>query len=209
MSLPQSQLLTVEEYLALERASEERHEFLDGQVYAMSGESLAHGDICTNLIVALGSQLRGTACRVVSKDMKVQSGPAPAPRYSTKGLFSYPDLVVVCGEPQFHDHHKDVLLNPVVIIEVLSPSTEAFDRGEKWSRYQTWLPSLIMYVLVSQQAPKLEYFLRERDGGWFYSSVHGLDGILHIEAIDCHLRLADVYDRIVFPAESEDSIRLQ
>ncbi|MEW6207642.1 MAG: Uma2 family endonuclease [Acidobacteriota bacterium] len=202
MSLARSEpLYTVDEYLALERASEERHEYLDGQIYAMAGESPQHGDICTNLTIAIGSQLRGTPCRVWSKDIKVRSGPAPKKGYSTKGLFSYPDLLVVCGEPQFHDEYRDVLLNPTVIIEVLSPTTEAFDRGEKWSRYQTWIPSLIDYVLVLQSKPQIEHFLRQPEGEWLYSLVKGLEGSLRLSSIDCTLRLAEVYDRIVFPVE--------
>ena len=96
--------------------------------------------------------------------MKVRSGPTPKRGYTTKGLFSYPDLLVVCGELKLQDEHRDVLLNPTVIIEVLSPSTEAFDRGEKWSHYQTWLASLTHYVLVSQAKPQLERYLRQPNG---------------------------------------------
>jgi Uma2 family endonuclease len=207
MSLPQSQLVryTVEEYLALERESEERHEYLDGEIYAMAGESPDHGAICTNLVVELGSQLRGTPCQVFSKDTKVRSGPAPKPFQSPKGLYSYPDVLVVCGEMKFHDEHRDVLLNPTVIIEVLSPTTEAFDRGEKWARHQTWLPSLTEYLLVSQSKPLIEHYRRQPDGGWLYSSVNGLEGSVSLASIGCTLRLADVYDRIVFPAESPES----
>src|SRR5215467_4960508 len=130
MSLRQSPShYTVEEYLELERTSEERHEFLDGQIYLMAGESPDHSTICTNLTGQLYGQLRGKSCQVFSKDTKVRSGPKPKSPYEFKGLYSYPDLVVVCGELQFHDEYKDVLLNPAVIIEVLSQSTEAFDRG--------------------------------------------------------------------------------
>jgi Uma2 family endonuclease len=180
MSLPHSQpRYTVEEYLALERASEERYEFLDGQVYLMAGESPAHGTICTNISGQLYNQLRGKPCQVFSKDMKVRSGPQPQSPDESRGLYTYPDLVVVCGEPQFHDEYCDVLLNPTIIIEVLSPATEAFDRGEKWSRYQTWLPSLTHYLLVSQSKPQLEQYLRQPNGGWFYSLVKGLEGSLH------------------------------
>jgi Uma2 family endonuclease len=154
MRLPQSQgYFSVAEYLALERESEERHEYLDGYVYAMAGESPEHSDICANLAGILYLQLRGTPCRVWSKDTKVRSGPEPRSRRAMKGLFSYPDLVVVCGAPQFHDTYRDVLLNPTVIIEVLSSSAEIFDRGEKFWRYRTWLPALTNYLLVSQALP--------------------------------------------------------
>ena len=135
MSFPQAQPRhRVEEYLELERKSEERHEFLDGFIYAMAGESPEHGIACVNLVGQLHPQLRGKPCQIFSKDMKVRSGPIPRGRYAKKGLFSYPDLLVVCGELEFHDKHRDVLLNPTVIIEVLSPTTEAFDRGEKFWR---------------------------------------------------------------------------
>jgi Uma2 family endonuclease len=198
---------TVEEYLALERGSDERHEFLDGDVYLMAGERPDHGTICTNISGQLYGQLRGKPCQVFSKDMKVRSGPEPKSRYEVKGLYSYPDLVVVCGEPRFHDEYKDVLLNPIVIVEVLSQSTEAFDRGEKWARYQTWLPSLSEYILVSQTKPQIEHYIRRLDGEWIYSFPKGLDSNLDLASVGCTLRLADVFDRIVFPTESIDPVR--
>ncbi len=118
---------TAADYLAFERGSAERHQFVDGEIFAMAGESLAHSTTNANLIISLGVQLRGKPCRVLSPNMKIRSGLAEA--HSTKGLFSYADATVVCGEPRFHDTHQDVLLNPKLIVEVLSPSTEAFDRG--------------------------------------------------------------------------------
>ena len=205
MSMPQSQLLySVKEYFALERAAEERHEYLDGQIYAMAGESPEHGTICMNLSRIISTQLLGKPCQAFAKDMKVHSGPAPKPRQSPKGLYSYPDLVVVCGEMQFHDEYRDVLLNPAVIIEVLSPATEAFDRGEKWARYQTWLSSLMDYLLVSQTKPTLEHYRRQTNGGWLYYSVHSLGEHLYLTSIDCTLRLVEVYDRIVFPVAPDE-----
>jgi Uma2 family endonuclease len=190
--------LTVEEYLASERASVERHEYLDGLVYAMAGESPTHGTICTNLISEVRVQLKGTPCQAWSKDCKVRSGPVLDPR-DRKGLFSYPDLVVFCGEPSFHDAHRDVLTNPVVIIEVLSPSTEVFDRGEKFARLRTWNQSLLDYLLVSQSCPLVEQFTRREDGSWLYRFGEDLSASLSIESIGCTLHLAEVYDRIVFP----------
>ena len=133
---------TEDEYLALERVSQERREYLDGQIYLMAGESEAHGTICTNLTIEVGSQLKGTPCRAFSKDTKVRSGPLPKSRDSAQGFYSFPDLLVVCGEAQYLDEHQDVLINPKVIIEVLSPSTEAFDRTEKFARYREHLASL-------------------------------------------------------------------
>lgn len=206
MSLPQSHTLyPADEYLALERESEERHEYLDGEVYAMAGESPEHGAICTNLTRIISTQLLGSPCQVFSKDMKVRSGPAPRPGRTTKGLYSYPDLLVVCGELKFHDEYRDVLLNPAVIIEVLSPATEAFDRGEKWVRYQTWLPELSDYLLVSQSKPRIEHYHREAGGKWLYTMVNNLEDSRHLTSIDCTLKLSDVYDRIVFLPEEDEN----
>jgi len=172
----------------------------------MAGESEEHGDICVNLVGELSSQLRGKPCRVWTKDTKVRSGPDPKPYQTTKGLFSYPDLVVVCGERQYHDQHRDVLLNPAVIIEVLSPSTEAFDRGEKFWRYRTYLPSLASYVLVSQSRPLIDHYLRQPNNEWILSSVSELEGSLYLAPIDCTLRLAEVYDRVNFPGEAPEQL---
>src|SRR5258708_337613 len=126
MSFPQTALAryTEDEYLAIERESEERHRYLDGKILLMAGESPQHADASTNLTGMIWSQLKGTSCRLWSKDTKIRSGPLPKRGHSTKGLYSYPDGVIVCGEPQFLDEHQDVLINPKVIIEVLSPSTE-------------------------------------------------------------------------------------
>ncbi len=204
---------SVEEYLALERESEERHEYLDGQIYAMggespehgaAGESPEHGAICTNLTRIISTHLLGSPCQVFSKDMKVRSGPASKLGRRTKGLYSYPDLVVVCGELKFHDEHRDVLLNPSVVIEVLSPATEGFDRGEKWARYQTWLPELADYLLVSQTKPRIDHFRRGAGGEWFYHLVNSLEASLSLDSVGCVLQLADVYDRVAFPVEEPE-----
>ena len=205
MSLPQTQVVySEEEYLALEREAEERHEYLDGQIYAMAGESPEHGTICVNITATLHNQLRRTNCQVFTKDIKVRSGPKPRFGHRPKGLYSYPDLLVVCGEMKFLDERRDVLLNPTVIIEVLSPTTEAFDRGEKWRRYQTWLPDLSDYLLVMQTMPSIERFTRQSADSWIYSSATSLEESIRIDSINCVLSLADVYDRVVFPPEEEE-----
>ena len=121
-----------------------------------------------------------------------------------EGFFSYPDLVVICDEPQYHDEHRDVILNPAVIIEVLSKSTESFDRGEKFQRYQVWNPTLTDYVLVSRKAPSVEHYSRQSDGTWSYKIYQGLEQSFVIESIRCELRLADIYDRVVFKSEDAD-----
>jgi Uma2 family endonuclease len=202
MSLPQSQSLsTAEEYLAFERAAFERHEWLDGLIYGMAGESPQHSLISANLIISLGTQLRGNPCAVFSPNMKVYS------RVSTdvglKGLFSYPDCMVVCGPLLFHDKHRDVLINPRVVIEVLSPSTELYDRSKKFHRYQQ-NSSLTDYILIAQAYPSVEHFARRTDGNWDYSIRTELTASTAIESIGCHLPLAEVYDRIEFPPPSED-----
>jgi Uma2 family endonuclease len=205
MSLPQAQIrYTEDEYLAIERESEERHEYLDGQIYAMAGESPQHGAISTDLIVDIGLQLRGTPCQAFSKDMEVRSGPLPKKRHSVRGLYSYPDIVVVCGEMQFLDEHSDVLINPKVIIEVLSPTTEAFDCNEKFRRYRTFNPSLTDYLVVAQNQPSIQHFARQENGLWVIAaSASRLSDSVHIASINCTLRLADVYNRVPFPEEEE------
>jgi Uma2 family endonuclease len=190
---------TVDEYLAMERAAEERHIFLDGEIIAMAGESLSHGRISVNVVISLGNQLKGTPCEALSKDTKVRSGPIPMLGRSKKGLFSYPDIVVVCGDIEFHDTHQDVILNPKVIIEILSESTEAFDRGEKFKRLQKHNPTLRDYILISQTEPSIEHFQRKAKGRWSYDVYAGLDAAVPIDSVRCVLKLADVYDRVVFP----------
>ena len=186
--------------MALERASDERHEYLDGLIYLMAGESPAHADICTNLVIIVGSQLKGTPCRAWSKDTKVRSGPLPVTRYSMEGLFSYPDLLVVCGTPVYLDEYQHVVLNPRVIVEVLSPTTTAFDRGEKFKRYHTHLESLTDYLTVTQDRPWVEHHSRQPNGEWAVQSFTDLADTAALESIDCTLNLRDVYDRIEFPS---------
>jgi len=201
MSMPQPEpCFTVDEYLVRERAAMDRHEYIWGRIIAMAGESPVHGDISANLMGLIVTQLRGTSCRARTKDTKVRSGPTPMTGRGTRGLFSYPDVVVICGEPDYHDAHRDIVLNPAAIIEVLSPSTEAYDRGDKWLAYQTWNPTLRGYLLVSQQAPQVEHYQRRDDGGgWTYRLWTGLEATVAIPSIRCTLPLADVYDRVVFP----------
>lgn len=205
MSLPQPQLRYTEEfYLARERESIERHEYLDGQILAMAGESPQHGDICVNLVRELSTRLRGTRCRVWTKDTKVRSGPLPRRRHAMQGLFSYPDLVIVCGAPQFLDKHQDVVINPQVIIEVLSPATEAFDRGEKFRRYRKHNPTLSDYLVVAQDRPLIEHFARQENGLWVIAaSVSDLAGQVYVASVDVPLRLTEVYDRVVFVDDEE------
>ncbi|HYN63162.1 MAG TPA: Uma2 family endonuclease, partial [Candidatus Limnocylindrales bacterium] len=143
-------------------------------------------------------------CEAFAKDTKVRCGPTPRPGQSMQGLFAYPDLVVVCGALQFHDQVQDVLLNPLVICEVLSPSTEVFDRGEKFHRYRRWLPTLTDYVLVAQDRPVIDHYHRTETGRWEVDTLEGLGARLHLPRIGCTVALADVYERLVLPTRAEE-----
>lgn len=177
------------DYLASERESEVKHEFIDGRVYAMSGASEAHNLIAGSIYVSLYTQLRGRPCKIYPSDMKVRT---PSTR-----SYTYPDISVVCGDAQFDGDLRDILLNPSVVIEVLSPNTERFDRGRKFQRYRE-LESLQEYVLVAQDSPHVERFARQDNGLWQLSEAHGLQASLPLTSIDCVLRLAEVYEQISF-----------
>lgn len=205
MAVPQHQLIFNEgQYLEFERHAEIRHEYLDGHIYAMAGESDEHGDISVNLTITLGAQLKGTNCRARTKNTKVRSGPFPFLKRSLKGLYSYPDLLVICGDPQHLDEHRDVIINPKVIIEVLSDSTEDFDRKEKFARYRQWNPTLTDYLLVSQDMAFVEHF-ELRKGEWIYHTYLTLKQSVPIKSIKCTLQMRDVYDRVKFP-EPENEV---
>ena len=183
-------VFTDTDYLTFERFAQERHEFLDGSVYAMEGESPNHSTICFNLYGSIYSQLRGKRCRGYSPNMKVATNEA--------GLFSYPDLIIVCGQPKYHDKTSDVVTNPTVIFEVLSPSTESYDRGEKFLRYTNNIATLEDYVLISQQSAHVEHY--SKASGWKKMEIDGLDSTLLLETVECKVALAELYDRIEFPA---------
>src|SRR5215213_8258103 len=198
MSLPRTlSYFSPEEYLAFERGTDARHEYLDGHVYAMAGESIEHSRICVNVAGELRSRMKGRPCEVLSPNIKVVTSPT--------GLFSYPDVVVICGEPQFYDERRDILTNPTVVFEMLSPSTEAYDRGEKFLRYRTQIKSLREYVLVSQHRPLVEHYVRQPDGSWSYSTASDLSETIGLPSIDRCLSLSEFYDRIIFPAGAGDA----
>lgn len=180
-----------EEYLALERAAEFRREYFNGQIFAMAGESLNHGRIKADVVMVLGNQLRGKSCETFTSDTKV--------RTPGINMFGYPDVVVVCGEPIHHDQFQDVILNPKVIIEVLSPSTELYDRGEKFASYRQ-LESLTDYLLISQDKPLIEHYVRHGKF-WMLSEESDLGNSLSIESIECILPLKEVYARVQFPTK--------
>lgn len=181
--------VTPEEYLAAERLSETRSEYLDGGIYPMTGASLNHGRIVINVATEISLQLRERECDVLVTDMKV--------RLQESRKFFYPDVCVLCGEPQFHDERTDIILNPGLVVEVLSPSTEAFDRGAKFQAYRT-IASLKEYLLVSQGMPLIEQYVRGDDGKWTLTAAAGLESSLTLPSIECTLNLAAVYKRVEF-----------
>lgn len=179
---------TPEAYLEFERAAETRHEYIDGYIYAMAGESLSHSRICLNIAAEMRRVLKGSRCEALSPNMKV--------RAETKGLFAYPNLSIVCGEPVFHDDQKDVLLNPQVIIEVLSPSTQRYDQTKKFFRYRKEIPSLTDYILIYQDVAFIEHHEKHSDGRWVHNVFDGLQDTLRIPSIECEISMAEIYDRV-------------
>lgn len=178
--------VTPEEYLARERAAEYKHEYVNGRIYAMTGASRKHNVIAGNAFAGLHRRMHGRPCEAYIGGMRV--------RVRETGLYTYPDVVAVCGPPELEDDHVDTLLNPSVIVEVLSPSTEAYDRGEKFAQYRG-LPSLREYVLVAQDRVRVEHFARH-DLGWFYTALDDLDATLELPSVGCSLALRKVYARV-------------
>ena len=189
MSAPASQRLTPEEYLAFERASEAKHEFYDGQVFAMAGTSLNHARISKNIVKSVDSQSTSTGCEAFSGDIRV--------KVSARGFYTYPDIVTVCGTPELEDSVLDTLLNPKVIFEVLSPSTESYDRGRKFALYQG-LDTLTDYVLVSQDTCRVEHYEREDAGHWRLAVHDSIDQSLQVRSVGCEIPLREIYDRVEF-----------
>jgi Uma2 family endonuclease len=178
---------TPEEYLDLERRSDEKHELFDGEIYMMSGASRKHNLIAGNIYAVLHSQLRARQCEAYINDMRVRID---------RRNYVYPDLVVVCEPPHLEDDKLDTLLNPTLIGEVLSPTTEQYDRGRKFEAYRA-VESLQEYLLIAQDRPRIERYVRQ-DAGWLLTEVTGLDAALTLDAIGCTLLLGDIYERITF-----------
>lgn len=181
------------EYLRMERAAETRNEFYRGEIFAMTGASRGHSHISVNLVRELGNQLRKRPCQLFAADMRV--------RVNATGLYTYPDLAVACAQPQFLDDTLDTLTNPPLIIEILSPSTESYDRGAKFGHYRQ-IDSLQLYVLVSQDRVLIETFSRNGET-WLYQAWESPDAVVPLAVIDCTLRLSDCYEKVEFaPPES-------
>ena len=191
MATVQKHFITPEEYLLREKDAEFRSEYFRGEMFAMAGASANHNLIVLNAGASLREQLKKKPCRVYPSDLKL--------RIESTGLYTYPDVSVVSGEPQLETNGGDVLLNPAVLVEVLSDSTEAYDRGKKFEHYRT-IPSLKHYVLVAQDRYSIDCFSRKPDGSWLLTSCQSLEATIELEAIDSQLAAAEVYDKVVFPS---------
>ena len=198
MALPKIRRhFSVQEYLELERKSlDQKNEYVNGEIFAMIGASRRYNLIAASVIRELGNRLKGRPCEVYPSDMRVQVN------WRHLRRFFYPDVTVVCGEPRFADEHVDTLLNPTVIIEVLSASTENYDRGEKFASYRR-LPSLQVYVLISQDRVSVECYERAGDM-WTFRELTDLDDSLALKAIDVEIPLREIYDRIEFEDEEAE-----
>ncbi len=192
MSAIPKRKLTPEEYLEIERKAEYKSEYFNGEIYAMAGAKRNHNKIATNISGLIWQHLKGKDCESYSNDMRVF-----VPK---TGLYTYPDVVVVCGEPKFQDKVFDTLLNPTLLIEVLSESTESYDRGKKFQHYRS-IESLQEYVLVSQDEARIEKYVKSGDGFWMLSEAVGLDAGIEFASIECRVALAEVYDKIDFSDE--------
>ena len=184
---------SAKEYLEQERASSEKNEYFNGEIFAMAGASRRHNLISGNIFAALHSQLRKRPCEVYPSDMRV--------KIRKTGLYTYPDVVVVCGKPQFEDSDKDVLLNPTVLLEVLSPTTEAYDRGDKFGHYRT-VSTLSDYLLVSQSKLLVEHYVRQPNDSWLLTLYQEPSQTVTIQSIECSLLLEEIYEKVSVEEES-------
>ena len=191
MSTQAKPFLTPEQYLEIERRAEYKSEYWRGEMFAMAGAARQHGLLTGNLFASLHQQLRGRRCEVYSSDMRVL---IPA-----TGLYTYPDVVAVCGDPRLADDHRDTLLNPTFAAEILSPSTESYDRGRKSEHYRT-VESLQEYLLVAQDRVQAELYTRQSEGTWLLREARRLEDALELGSIGCRVLLADLYDKVEVPA---------
>ncbi|MEA3212628.1 MAG: hypothetical protein QOE70_5685 [Chthoniobacter sp.] len=180
-------LLTADEYLAVERTAETKSEYHDGQMFAMAGGTAAHAELAANFIGELRALTKRGPCRIYSSDMRIA---IPGDR-----SFVYPDVSGLCGEPQFRDDTRDVLLNPSFVVEVLSPSTEAYDRGRKLAIYML-VPSIVEIVLVSQDQVRVDKYTRQPEGIWRFDVIAGREARARFESLGCEIALADFFDGV-------------
>lgn len=184
-------IYNADQYLALEETADYRSQFYEGEIFAMTGASRRHNVIAGNFYANLHSRLRNRSCEIYQNDMRVKVA---------VDFYTYPDIVIVCGDPQIEQKHGENLLNPQVIVEVLSPSTEKFDRGEKARLYRL-MPSLEEYVLISQNEMHIEHFVRQQNGGWLLTELSETAEILELPTISCQINVSEIYAKIDFPVE--------
>lgn len=180
---------TPEEYLRLEREASFKSEYYDGEIFAMAGGTAEHSAIVMNVGGELRSLLKGNRCAPCDSNLRI--------KVATADLYTYPDVSVICGPLEYADPHRDTVTNPTLIVEVLSDSTEAYDRGKKFAHYRT-LPSLAEYVLVSQKEPLVEVLFKLPDGTWQLTPARGRDAVVRLQSLGVDLRLAEVFDRVEF-----------
>lgn len=195
-SLPKTRF-TPEQYLEMERKAEHKSEYWNGEIVAMAGGSKQHSLISVNISGELRARLKDKPCRTYSSDLRVRVA---------QTRYFYPDVSVVCGEPEFAGEEADMLINPMVLVEVLSPSTEDKDRGIKFIFYRQ-IPTLTDYVMVSQDEPRVEHYARQEDGRWLLTDLRGPDAVLRLPSIGCELPLSEVYARVAFPPAAETDER--
>ena len=187
--------MTVDEYLAFEETNPAKHEYYQGRVFLLAGGNEAHAIITSNINAILNLQVRERPCTVYTSDMKV--------KVERTKLYAYPDVSVVCGPAQFEDTTRRVLLNPTALIEVLSESTEKYDRGKKFQNYRT-IDSLQEYLLVAQESMQIDHYVRQPDNFWLLSSASAEDEQIVLPSIHCHLSIKDVYNKVQFDTETDD-----
>jgi len=186
---PMPHLFTVEEYLAFEAESEFKHEFIDGVIYEMTGGTSNHSEIAVNIIVGIATQIRDTDCSLRTGDMRVKI---------REGIYVYPDISAVCGEGEYAEN-RTILLNPILAVEVLSPTTANYDRSTKLMYYQS-LPSLRGYLIVHQYGVQIEAYTRAEDS-WLRRTYNSIDDVIALDMIGCHLPLSEIYRGIAFSEE--------
>ncbi|KXK57228.1 MAG: Uma2 family endonuclease [Candidatus Kapabacteria bacterium] len=186
--------LTEEEYLAIERAAQWKSEYYQGEMFAMAGTSRNHARIAFNAAGELHGGLKGKGCEGYVSDMRVH--------VERSGLYTYPDIAIVCGNPEFQDGAFDTLLNPVVIFEILSPSTESYDRGKKFQMYRQ-LPSLQEYILIAQDRPFVDQFIRDDEDRWFVLMTQGLESVLTLQSCGVSIPMSALYQNVEFANPNE------
>jgi Uma2 family endonuclease len=185
---------TLQEYFAREEVADYRSEYYRGEIFAMSGGSIRHNTICANTIAGLKSRLRGSTCRAFTSDQRIR---VPADDFDT-----YPDVSVTCGEIELDTIDRHAIVNPRLLVEVLSPSTESYNRGKKFDLYRD-AESLREYILVSQDEPLVERFIKQTDGSWNLVVYKGLEATLELPSISCSIPLAEIYEDVTFGPEGD------